>query len=341
MLFIGQNKIPVMASVQDIMLLLQKTLHIDGLQLLKDVVIPRSPGQDIVFTCPFHKNGNESRPSAGIQSRPVNGVVLWHCFTCHEKGTLETLVSRCFGYEHDRGEFGTRWILNNFSSVEIENRDGLIKIPSREIPKPKKIEYVSEEELDSYRYTCTYHYQRHLNDWAIKIYDLGYCKDEILGECITFPVRDVTGGCLFVAKRAIYKKLYHYPLGTIKPIFGIYEAKKLFPNSKEVYICESMLNAISITQKMHKPALALLGTGIESQYEELRRLGYRTFYLALDPDQPGKRGTEKLKEALINTGFIYTVDLPEGRDINDLAVYDDETFRKLIEMYTKNFIKRH
>lgn len=340
MLFIGQNKIPVMASVQDIMLLLQKTLHIDGLQLLKDVVIPRSPGQDIVFTCPFHKNGNESRPSAGIQSRPVNGVVLWHCFTCHEKGTLETLVSRCFGYEHDRGEFGTRWILNNFSSVEIENRDGLIKIPSREIPKPKKIEYVSEEELDSYRYTCTYHYQRHLNDWAIETYDLGYCKDETLGECITFPVRDVTGGCLFVAKRAIHKKLYHYPLGTTKPIFGIYEAKKLFLNSKEVYICESMLNAISIVQKIHKPALALLGTGVESQYEELRRLGYRTFYLALDPDQSGKRGTEKLKEALINTGFIYTVDLPEGRDINDLAVYDDETFRKLIEMYTRNFLKR-
>ena len=101
-----------------------------------------------------------------------------------------------------------------------------------------------------------------------------------------------------------------------------------------------MLNAISIVQKMHKPALALLGTGVEFQYEELRRLGYRTFYLALDPDQSGKRGTEKLKEALINTGFIYTVDLPEGRDINDLAVYDDETFRKLIEMYTRNFIKR-
>jgi DNA primase len=77
-----------------------------------------------------------------------------------------------------------------------------------------------------------------------------------------------------------------------------------------------------------------LGTGINSQYEELKHLGYRTFRLALDSDQAGTRGTKKLIEALKNIGFIYTVDLPEGRDINDLAIYDDETFGKLIDMYT-------
>ena len=339
MLLIGKDNIPVTASVQDIMLLLQKTLHKEGVFLLKDVIPPKTQGQDIMFTCPFHKNGNENRPSAGIQTRATDGKIYWHCFNCHEKGTLETLVSRCFGY-HDRGEFGTQWILKHFGTIEVENRTGLIYIPTREKSKPKKIEYVSEEELDKLRYTCSYHYQRYLNDWAIETYDLGYCNDSNLGECITFPVRDITGGCLFVAKRAIHKKIYHYPQGVNKPVFGIYEAKKLFPNSREVYICESMLNAITLTQKMHVPAIALLGTGIESQYEEIKRLGYRCFYIALDPDQAGMRGCDKLIEALKYTGFIKTVDLPEGKDINDLGAYDDEDFSKIIDMYTHFLIKR-
>ena len=340
MLFIGKDNIPVMVSVQDIMLLLQKTLHRENINLLKDLWMPKSPGQDIVFTCTFHKNGNENRPSAGIMTRADRdtGKVYFNCFTCHEKGTLETLVSRCFGYYGEN--FGAQWILKHFGTIEVENREGLIYIPTREKPKPKKIEYVSEEELDKLRYTCSYHYQRYLNDWAIETYDLGYCKDSNLGECITFPVKDITGGCLFVAKRAIHKKIYHYPQGVIKPVFGIYEAKKLFPNSKEVYICESMLNAITLTQKMRVPTIALLGTGIESQYEEIKKLGYRCFYIALDPDQAGMRGRDKLIEALKYTGFIKTVDLPEGKDINDLGTYDDETFSKIIDMYTHFFVKR-
>lgn len=339
MLFIGQNKIPVMASVQDIMLLLQKTLHIDGLQLLKDVVIPRSPGQDIVFTCPFHKNGNESRPSAGIQSRPVNGVVLWHCFTCHEKGTLETLVSRCFGYEHDRGEFGTRWILNNFSSVEIENRDGLIKIPSREIPKPKKIEYVSEEELDSYRYTCTYMYDRYLNDEMIDLYDIGYDANFELGEAITFPVRDYSGNCLFVARRTIYKKNYNYPASVDKPLYGVWEARKVFPNSRVCYIVESMLNAITLT-KNGFCAIAMLGTGTNAQIEEIKKLQYRRYVIATDSDPAGYRSRDKLIGVLKSTAFIDYLDLPQGCDVNDLGKYDKETFGKLIDMYTKHLYSR-
>ena len=337
MLFIGNNNIPVLATVQDIILLLQKVLHREGIPLLKDVIYPKYSGQDIVFTCPFHKNGNENKPSAGIMTKPNPDTkkVYFYCFTCHEKGTLETLVSRCFGY-NDRGVFGTQWILNNFSSVLVENRSNAFPIPSRKkIEIKKETKYVSEEELDKYRYYCSYHYKRHLSNEMIDLYDIGYDANFKLGEAITFPVRDITGGCIFIARRTIHKKNYNYPAGTNKIIYGVYEAKKLFPNSKEVYICESMLNAISITQKLHKPALSLLGTGIKAQYEELKKLGYRTYNIALDGDKAGIRGSQKLKEALKYTGFVHEIRLPEVRDINDLAIYDDETFAKILNMYTK------
>lgn len=338
MLFIGKDNIPVMASVQDIMLLLQKTLHKEGVFLLKDVQMPRSANQDIMFTCPFHKNGNENRPSAGIQTRATNGKIYWHCFNCHEKGTLETLVSRCFGY-HDRGEFGVQWILKHFGTIEVENRTGLIYIPSREKPKPKKIEYVSEEELDSYRYTCTYMYDRHLNDEMIDLYDIGYQKDFYGQEAITFPVLDIQGRCLFVARRCIYKKYYWYPPNSDKPLYGIWEARKLFPNSKVCYIVESMLNAITLVQNGFC-AIAMLGTGTNTQIEEIKKLGYRRYVIATDPDPAGYRSRDKLIEALKSVAFLEYLDLPQGCDVNDLGKYDKETFVKLIDMYTKHLYSR-
>lgn len=337
MLFIGKDNIPVMASVQDIMLLLQKTLHKEGVFLLKDVIPPKTQGQDIMFTCPFHKNGNENRPSAGIQTRATNGRIYWHCFNCHEKGTLETLVSRCFGYHGEN--FGTHWILNNFSSVEVENRAGLIYIPSREKLKPKKIAYVSEEELDKLRYTCSYHYQRHLNDWSIETYDLGYQKDFYGQEAITFPVLDIQGRCLFVARRCIYKKYYWYPPNSEKPLYGVWQAKKLFPDSKVCYIVESMLNAITLVQNGFC-AIAMLGTGTNTQIEEIKKLGYRRYIIATDPDPAGYRSRDKLIETLKHTAFVEYLDLPQGCDVNDLGKYDKETFRKIIDMYTHSIFER-
>ena len=41
-------------------------------------------------TCPFHKGGQERTPSFSIH--PEKGT--WHCFTCHEAGTLKNLLFR-------------------------------------------------------------------------------------------------------------------------------------------------------------------------------------------------------------------------------------------------------
>lgn len=319
MLFIGKDNVPVMASVQDIMLLLQKTLHREGIALLKDIQMPRSVNQDIMFTCPFHKNGNENRPSAGIMSKSSQGSdkIYWWCFNCHEKGTLETLVSRCFGYYGEN--FGTQWILKHFGTIEVENRTGLIYVPSRTKQVKKEIpKYISEEELDSYRYYCTYHRQRYLTDEIIDRYDIGYQKDFMGQEAITFPVKDEFGNCLFVARRMIHKKFYHYDSGITKGLYGVYEAKKYYPNAREVYICESMLNTLTLARWV--PSISLLGTGTPLQYEMIKKLPYRSVILCLDNDEAGMRGEEKLIEALKCCKFInFMHPKDKSKDINDLG----------------------
>ena len=66
-----------------------------------------------MVTCPFHKHGEERKPSCGVNNEPVDGKIWVHCFTCGYKGTLETFISRILGVKDD-GTEGINWILQNF-----------------------------------------------------------------------------------------------------------------------------------------------------------------------------------------------------------------------------------
>ena len=136
---------------------------------------------------------------------------------------------------------------------------------------------------------------------------------------ITFPVKDEDGNCLFVAERSVNYKHYHYPKDVDKPLYGIFELKHLFPNTKEVYICESMLNVMTLA-KYGIPAIGLLGTGSSNQYELLRKLPYRKYIIATDNDVAGDLGAKKLAYQLGNYKFLSRFIIKDkGYDINDLG----------------------
>ena len=99
-------------------------------------------------------------------------------------------------------------------------------------------------------------------------------------------------------------------------MYGIYELPK---DCKSVVVCESCFNALT-SWRYGRPAVALLGTGNPYQIQQLKQLGVREFILALDPDDAGQRGTEKLKKALRSVAIVYTVSgIPAGKDLNDLT----------------------
>ena len=74
-------------------------------------------------------------------------------------------------------------------------------------------------------------------------------------------------------------------------------------------------------------AVALFGTGNSLQIQQLKELGVRRFIIALDPDEAGQRGTQKLSRALRGNACISEMKgIPSGKDLNDLT---DEEFDKL------------
>lgn len=283
----------------------------------------RNNGENVQTNCPFHKNGQERKPSFG-----VNGEIdKCHCFACGWVGTIEEMISELYGYQ-DEGKFGKRWLIKRFNTVEIETRPNIMgEFHGRNIKNDilggrcssnlhDKISnnqdtFISDEELDKYRYIHPYMYERGLTDEIIERFDIGY--DKTRNE-ITFPVRDIEGRCVFVAGRSVKSKFFRLPKGMDKPIYQGY--RFFYGSYKVAYITESFLNCLTCW-KYDKPAMAMIGTGNKKQYEILNRLPVREYILAFDPDEAGRKATERFKK-YVHGKIIKELVYPDNRDINDL-----------------------
>ncbi len=344
----------IQADTQSILDVLKYDLAQHGLKRFHQF---RKNGENIQTSCPFHKNGQERKPSFG-----VNGEIdKCHCFTCGWSGTIEEMISELYGYQ-DEGKFGKRWLIKRFNTVEIETRPNIMEefkndnntlyssISNRSNRRSDRIlcgktrqiirgfngtiikndilggrrysnindkiynnqdTFIDDEELDNYRYIHPYMYERGLTDEIIERFDIGYDdeKDEI-----TFPVRDIEGRCVFIAGRSVERKFFRLPKGKDKPIYQGY--KFVSGDYKKAYIVESFLNCLTCW-KYDKPAMAMIGTGNQKQYEILNKLPVREYILAFDPDEAGRKATERFRKNVkgkIIKELVYTDD----RDINDL-----------------------
>lgn len=288
----------------------------------------KSSGNSLQCQCPYHGDGQEKKPSAGI--RKSDGK--FHCFACDEVKELPELISNCFGKD-DMGKFGWQWLLKNFATVSIENRHVSFNF-DRNIKKAEtKPEYVTEEELKKYRWVHKYMYARGLTDEIIDLFDIGYDSNT---KCITFPVRDIKGNCLFIARRSVQTKFFNYPPGVEKPLYGLYELYQQDKMPKELIICESMLDALSCWV-YGKYAVALNGLGNDLQFEQLKNLPIRKLILATDNDERGMQARTRIRKHLEDCKIITEYVIPSikrengkiTKDINDLTL---EEFKNLEEI---------
>ena len=312
MIILGENLL--MARVEDILYKIRReTGYISDIKL---------NGNKALITCPSHKNGRESKPSCLINLSD-NGEYKAgdsFCFTCHTFHSLPKLVGICY---QQNEAWGMKWLFENFASGEVENRSEFFNIPSR-VKSERKTYY---EDLEQYRYIHPYMYKRHLTDEIIAKYDIGW--DEKL-DAITFPIHDVKGNLVFVAKRSVKSKTFYLPTDLDKPLCYLHEVQKYFPETKEIYIVESLFNALTLA-KWGKPAIALLGTGTSHQMEELKKLPYRKFIIALDSDMAGNAGAKKIKYALKDRLTERLLLKDKSKDINDYGGTSWEDFQNYLE----------
>ena len=309
---------------------------------------------NVQVCCPYHSEGQERRPSAGI--RKSDG--LFHCFACGEVHTLPEVVSYCFGHTDDvMGAWGWNWLLKNFVTIQVEERKdveldcerhSLNQLHNSRHTRLQRTEtmgdYVGEDELDSYRYTHPYWAKRGIVDeQLIELFDLGFDKDT---DCITMPIRDKDGTVVFVARRSVKTKWFNYPQGVQKPIYGLYEyltvCQRLIDESRckrsgkayllnkisEVFICESMIDALLLWQAGYY-AFALNGLGSSYQFAELQKLPIRKYILCTDNDDAGSKARQVLKSALGNSKILTEIQFPQNR--KDVGECTEEEIKNILE----------
>lgn len=326
----------------------QKTIEaaLNRLQQLGAIRLQK-PGSDwYQMYCPFHNSGQERKPSFGVllHEQMRNGQYtdagFAHCFTCGYAKPMPSFIKDVCSlhslnyeaYEELKSVTDSDFSLTTDSLIPEGTMSNLINtfaVESLKLRVRGKQEFISEEELAGYRFTVPYMYQRRLTDAVIEKYDVGYDAKHLPPgrkkalPCVTFPVRDIQGRTLFICRRSIEGKYFNLPTNVEKSLYGIYE---LPPDTKEVIICESIFNALTCVVYGY-PAVALLGTGTSHEIDQLKRLGVSSYVICLDNDDAGRRGTEKLKKALTNFGLVWTMTVPEGKDVNDLD------YSEFIEVY--------
>lgn len=296
----------ISTPIKDILFELKKQLNAQGIDKLAKIIIASN---DARITCPYHANGHEKKPSCGValygDKNTVQGIV--HCFSCQKTVSFTEFISNCFGFD-DKGKAGAQWLESNF--IFLDSRASMRVSLEREAPQTRQ--YITEQELSKYRYTHPYHYKRKMTDEIIELFDLGYDAKE---DCVTFPVWDQQGNCVFIARRSVTGKFFNYPKDAEKPVYAL---NKLPRDAKSVIVVESFFNALTLWTWGYY-AVALLGIGSEEQYEILRNSGIREFILCFDGDNAGRKATQNFINALGKDKFIKVITMTEGKDVNDLT----------------------
>ena len=289
-------------------------------------------GDNVMVCCPYHKHGQERRPSCGI--RKSDGIV--NCLACGKTVGIDEMIANCFGYSDP--VWGYRWLISNFSTISVEQRADIeLDLDRHSKPTVNAPYFVPVDELDSYRYIHPYMYERGLTDEIIGYFDIGYDKTT---DSITFPVRYWGcvnfGRCLFVAKRNIKTKRFDLPKNIGKPLYGLYEiwgacmqqtTTELLP---EVYVCEGLFDCLRL---WCNGKYAVAGFGClysDYQLKLLEGLPTRKLILAFDNDKAGKDGADRVRRSIKNK-IITEVVLPSGR--KDIGECTDNELLNLVEVF--------
>lgn len=274
------------------------------------------------ITCPIHKGGFENKPSCDVllydkvvpcgNGRKIIPAGTVHCFSCGYTANFIKFVADCLDVSFRKS---TEWILGCADyDIYVEPRDIGEDIfeEKKEQTNYDELPIITCDVLKEFDYFHPYMEKRRLTPEVIDKFEVGYYPKE---DVITFPVY-VDGRCLFVAKRKVKYKKFIMPKVVPKPVYGM----DYIGDAKEVYITESIINALTLWS-YGLTAVALFGTGSSYQIEKLNSMQVRKFIVCLDGDEAGINGRNRIIRGLTDKIVTY-IDLPTGKDINDLSKED-------------------
>ena len=281
---------------------------------LKDIIVKEN---ELIITCPNsdHDGGNESHPDCHVNlNEDKVGYGVFHCFACGFKGPFYRLIAECFGWPDDKAK---RWLTAHYGR-QISPK--LVLGDPINIHKKTKKVFIDTSDFDTYQSWCPYLAKRGISRAICNKFNVKYDPQN---KQVVFPCYDETGKLIMFARRSIETKMFFMDEDVDKPVYGLYEIyREMRHGTKitEVYVCESMLDALAIWS-FGKYAVALNGTGSSHQYDIIKKSDLRLLILATDNDDAGRRARERFRQHVTNK-FIREIayeSYGNCKDINDMT----------------------
>ena len=263
-----------------------------------EISVSHEDTEELYCHCPFHQDKN---PSFNINKESG----LWHCFAGCGGGNLVQLVQKM----NDCNELKAMSYIASFGEdIDLSLIDDM---PTRDSNK-----YYSEKELKRYREVLPeYLIDRGFDELTLRKWEVGYDTNNNL---VVIPVRDESSrlrGVIYRRtdnERPKYK--YSKNLQTSRLLFGLY----MYPKENTYVLVEGSLDAIWLDKHGYR-GIALLGSVMSREQEELIRQRVDKLILCLDNDRPGQEGQENIIQRLWPDVMLYTVELGPHKDIQEVS----------------------
>jgi len=233
----------------------------------------------------------------------------YNCWTCHPatKGKTPVSLFKKLGVEKERMVEMKGYFKGDRTKIEDTETTRVF------LPK----EFISMTENDKsleYRRATVYLKNRGINEFDVRKYNIGYCKEGRYRNRVIVPSYDKNGQVNYFIARSFEKEPYQkYDAPSVNKteIIGLeYHINWTVP----VILCEGVFDAIAIKRNV----VPLFGKSItKALMLKLVESQVKTVYLALDKDALKEALT--YSEQLINLGKeVYLIEL-DGKDPSDLG----------------------
>ena len=265
--------------------------------------------------CPFHKDGNERKPSMGVHKE----VGTFNCFTCGQKGTIEKLVAKKLNIPLAEAY---SVVINKFngSTNNPQFLDQMINsIPEFNSAKPKKItnDKLGESELILYKGEHTYLLNRGISRDTQIEFEIGFDK---YWKRVTIPVRDTDGTLLSVVGRGVFEDIQpkYYFYNNLKKSRVLFNLHRIIPPHRDssfapftaVILVEGVVDVMWLHQIGIKNVVASFGCSLSQTQADLIAKYFKEVYVCYDNDDAGIDGRVRVRELLDKRMMVKDLILP-------------------------------
>jgi DNA primase len=304
--------------------------------ITKELGYARQTGDDnITAKCPFHKEGQERRPSFSVNLR----TGMWHCFTCHLGGGLKRFFLE-LGYARETVDTLLDPIADQLAAAILVGQTR-----KREGDAFKGAYTLPEHMLGVFDFTPKELVQAGFQRELIEDLDIGYDRQR---QRITYPLRDLYGNLVGISGRLrdddpdrgrfgkykIYKAEMR-DMGFqdyIRPSRNfLWNMDRLFhemqrsPRGTQLVIMEGFKACMWAMQSGVYNVVGLTTSTMSAEQQEIVEYLAPEVVLFLDNDEAGIDGTWKVGRRLAMESGIATrvVDFPEYAHQPDDLIPED------------------